>query len=279
VGRYTQIAKDEGRFKGKVIKNVAEQLKMRARFEGVGKVKKSVLVIGASEAGRMVEELERIGDDILVISMIRIRGEVNEEKVEHVVEEARLGVIAPDKIIIFRPGNSQSVHGKPENRGKGPERKIKVEYHMTEPAKISMGEKEKIVGLMEYMVDELRKEYQGSDILYVGLMPRHIERCCTEKSHMEGEDIVMLHGSRREFDRQVKNRIGEKVEMVEWFEALGLEVEPGLREIREMQIVGSDGVHLEKGWNRKAAISMARRLMEEEVVVVSGERESKKIKR
>jgi hypothetical protein len=49
------------------------------------------------------------------------------------------------------------VHGKPENRGKGPERKIvyneegeiKVEYHMTEPAKISMGEKEKIVGLME----------------------------------------------------------------------------------------------------------------------------------
>jgi hypothetical protein len=150
---------------------------------------------------------------------------------------------------------------------------------MTEPAKISMGEKEKIVGLMEYMVDELRKEYQGSDILYVGLMPRHIERCCTEKSHMEGEDIVMLHGSRREFDRQVKNRIGEKVEIVEWFEALGLEVEPGLREIRDMQIVGSDGVHLEKGWNRKAAISMARRLMEEEVVVVSGERESKKIRR
>jgi hypothetical protein len=287
VGRFTQIAKDEGRFKGKVIKNVAEQLKMRARFEGVGKVKKSVLVIGASEAGRMVEELERIGDDILVISMIRIRGEVNEEKVEQVVEEARLGVIAPDKIVIFGPGNSQSVHGKPENRGKGPERKIvyneegeiKVEYHMTEPAKISMGEKEKIVGLMEYMVDELRKDYQGSDILYVGLMPRHIERCCTEKSHMEGEDIVMLHGSRREFDRQVKNRLGEKVEIVEWFEALGLEMEPGLREIREMQIVGSDGVHLEKGWNRKAAISMARRLMEEEVVVVSGERESKKIRK
>jgi hypothetical protein len=69
------------------------------------------------------------------------------------------------------------------------------------------------------------------------------------------------------------------VEIVEWFEALELEVEPGLRERREMQIVASDGVHLEKGWNRKAAIAMARRLMEEEVVVVSGERESKKIRR
>jgi hypothetical protein len=115
----------------------------------------------------------------------------------------------------FQKGlRTQAVHGRPENRGKGPERnivyneegEIRVEYHMTEPAKISMGEKEKIVGWMEYMVDELRKEYQGSDILYVGLMPRHIERCCTEKSHMEGEDIVMLHGSRREFDRQMKTR-------------------------------------------------------------------------
>jgi hypothetical protein len=120
-----------------VIKNVAEQLKMRMRFEGVGKVKKSVLVIGASEAARLVEELERIGDDILLISMIRLRGGINEEKVEQVVEEARLGVIAPDKVIIFGPGNSQAVHGKPEHRGKGPERKIvynedeeiQVEYH------------------------------------------------------------------------------------------------------------------------------------------------------
>jgi hypothetical protein len=76
----------------------------------------------------------------------------------------------------------------------------------------------------------------------------------------------------------MKTRLGEEVEIVEWFEALGLEVEPGLREIREMQMVASDGVHLEKGWNRKAAIAMARRLMEEEVVV-SGERESKKIRR
>jgi hypothetical protein len=48
-----------------------------------------------------------------------------------------------------------------------------------------------------------------------------------------------------------------------------------------MQIVpvASDGVHLEKSWNRKAAIAMARRLMEAEVVVVSGERESKEIRR
>jgi hypothetical protein len=75
IGRYTEKAKKEGRYKGREIRNVAEQLKMRARFEGVGRVRKSVLIIGASEASRMVEELERIGKDIMVTSMIRIRGE------------------------------------------------------------------------------------------------------------------------------------------------------------------------------------------------------------
>jgi hypothetical protein len=44
--------------------------------------------------------------------------------------------------------------------------------------------------------------------------------------------IFTFFGSRREFDRQMKTRLGEKVEIVEWFEAIGLEVEPGLREIR-----------------------------------------------
>jgi hypothetical protein len=76
----------------------------------------------------------------------------------------------------------------------------------------------------------LRKEYQGSDILHVGLLPRHIEVCCNEKNHMEGEDVVMLHGSRREFDRQVKLRLDEKMEFVEWYVALGLDDDPGIRD-------------------------------------------------
>jgi hypothetical protein len=96
---------------------------------------------------------------------------------------------------------------------------------------------------------------------------------------MEGEDVVMLHGSRREFDRQVKLRLGEKVEFVEWYEALGMESEPSIRDMREMKIVATDGVHLERNWNRKASIAMARRMMEEEVVVVSSENERKRLRK
>jgi hypothetical protein len=98
---------------------------------------------------------------------------------------------------------------------------------------------------------------------------------------MEGEDVVMLHRSRKEFDRQVKLRLGEKVEIVEWYEALGLESEPSIRDMREMRIVAmaTDGVHLERNWNRKASIAMARRMMEEEVVVVSSENERKRLRK
>jgi hypothetical protein len=45
-----------------------------------------------------------------------------------------------------------------------------VEYHLTEPTRISLGEKTKLVGL----VDELRREFPGVDVTYVGLLPRHV---------------------------------------------------------------------------------------------------------
>jgi hypothetical protein len=63
------------------------------------------------------------------------------------------------------------------------------------------------------------------------------------------------------------------------FEKLGMEVELRIKGISKMKSVGSDGVHLKKSWNRKAAVKVTCRLMNDEVGLIRGETESKKLRR
>jgi hypothetical protein len=132
------------------VKNISEQLKMRTRFEGKGKERMTVVMIGASEAVRLVEEMEKIGEQLVDTSQtIRIRGEWTVEKIDQAIQEAKLMEAVPDKIVVMGPGNSQVKHGRVEFRGKGPEQKIvynedrsiRVECHLTEPTRISLGER------------------------------------------------------------------------------------------------------------------------------------------
>jgi hypothetical protein len=114
--------------------------------------------------------------------------------------------------------------------------------------------------------------------VYVGLLPRYVERCCSDKTHMQEEDVVMLHNGRKEFDQMVQERTGKTTKIVEWYELLGMEKEPSIREAREKKIVSSDGVHLDKKWNRRAAVNMISRIVEDDVVVAgvdSGEKRQK----
>jgi hypothetical protein len=70
----------------------------------------------------------------------------------------------------------------------------------------------------------------------------------------------------------VRERIRKTTEIVEWYELLGMEKEPSIREIKEKKIVSGDWVHLDK-WNRRAAVNMINRIVEDDVVVVaSGEK-------
>jgi hypothetical protein len=90
---------------------------------------------------------------------------------------------------------------------------------------------------VELLVEELRREFPGVDVSYIGLLPQHVEKCCLEKEHMQSEDVVTMHNSRRDFDRMVKEKLGDQVDYVEWYELLGFEAEPGLRDIKELKIV------------------------------------------
>jgi hypothetical protein len=164
--------------------------------------------------------------------------------------------------VIAGPGNSQVKHGRTEVRGYGPEIKVihtregrlRKDFHLTEPARNSMKEKEKLVNLVEDMVRGIREEYKSSEIVYMGLLPRHVEKCCEEKGHMQREDIVIMHGARREFDKMVRERIGRLVDFVEWFEILGFEQEISVKEVRERKMLGEDEVHLGRRWNRRAVV-------------------------
>jgi hypothetical protein len=181
---------------------------------------------------------------------------------------------------------SQIKHGRMEIRGFGPEKRIVckedcmivTEFHLTEPSKTTVREKERSTGLVQMMVEDLGREFPESEIVYVGLLPRHVEKCCSDRSHMQEEDVVILHNGRKEFDQMVRERIGKTTEIVEWYELLGMEKEPSIREIREKKIVSSDGVHMEKKWNRRAAVNLIGRIVEDDVVVAVVDNGEKRLK-
>jgi hypothetical protein len=55
-----------------------------------------------------------------------------------------------------------------------------------------------------------------------------------------------MHGARREFDRMVRERIGKLVDSVGWFEILGYENEISVKYVRERNMLGEDGVYLDR---------------------------------
>ena len=77
---------------------------------------------------------------------------------------------------------------------------------------------------------------------------------------------------------EVKRRIEKDIEVVQWFEAKGLEEEPELAAVRRMGVVGEDGVHMSEDMCRSTAVNLCFRLAEAEVMMV-GERDNKRQRR
>ena len=81
----------------------------------------------------------------------------------------------------------------------------------------------------------------GNDILYCvqlifkrercGSKPDLVDRCCEMESHMTNDDLWVLDNNRREVEREVKQRLEERCDIVRWFEAAGFEREPELQQI------------------------------------------------
>jgi hypothetical protein len=92
---------------------------------------------------------------------VKISGRLDRKEMESVLEKVvEMGKI-PDKVIIDGPGNSLFRHRRGEEKGYCPERTVKVErklngevsrvsvqYHMTEPEKLTMNERCELVDLV-----------------------------------------------------------------------------------------------------------------------------------
>ena len=77
---------------------------------------------------------------------------------------------------------------------------------------------------------------------------------------------------------EIKLRLEKEVEVVQWFEAKGLDKEPELTAVRRMGVVGEDGVHMSEDMCRSTAVALCFRLAEADVRMV-GERDNNKKQR
>ena len=97
--------------------------------------------------------------------------------------------VAPDCIVVGGPSNSLIRHGPNNPCGFGPEKRLvlkedgkggelRQEFHLTEPARLSMIERAGVVRMVEELVKVCREAVPEARIVYLGMCPRHVERCC-----------------------------------------------------------------------------------------------------
>jgi hypothetical protein len=140
----------------------------------------------------------------------------------------------------------------------------KVTYHLTDPVKINMVEKAELVDRFTDMIQEV-KDMVGEkvEVVYLTMFPRFVRECC--KMHMTDEDVWLMDGVRRDVNRDIVERLtdkGSKVETVDWWTLLGAREELTLSELRRLNCVDDDNVHLRIRANKDAAENLYSRLLE-----------------
>ena len=80
---------------------------------------------------------------------------------------------------------------------------------------------------------------------------------------MEEEDSKIAQIVRREVEKDIVAKVGDRVNVVMWFEALGLDRELTMREIKEKGIISYDNVHLANEWRAIFCSELCYRLEED----------------
>ncbi len=220
------------------------------------------------------------------VDFLEVKGALDDEELERVLEELGRREEHPDKIVVGGPGNLLIRHGEKEERGFCPERTVRVEkgsggevrrvkvgYHLTEPAKVTMGERRQVIDRTVELVVQVQSKFPFADVWYVTMFPRHVVRCCDRVTHMSEEDCWMVNGFRRSVDVDVVEELEERVvgvRVLEWWEALGWEEEKSVSEVRKCGMVSEDGVHLTEKMNSIAAVNLCHRLSEIQLLEGSG---------
>jgi hypothetical protein len=157
VGEFLREEVRAGTFKENYLLNLKEQLRLRSLREHENVRKTRVLLIGASQMGRLGEELMTMRVDLEVVGCLRMEGENTERKNMEMLRELEKKVGTVDMVVVGGPTNSLVRHGKEGEQGFVGKRKVRIEkkkngeeiwkvtYHLTDSIKINMVEKAELV--------------------------------------------------------------------------------------------------------------------------------------
>jgi hypothetical protein len=125
---------------------------------------------------------------------------------------------------------------------------------MTEPERLTLSEKRELIDNVAELFRRIAERLPGVQLVYITMFPRFITRCCREQGHLTREDILVINGYRKAVESEIVEELEEmSVQVVEWYDLLGWDSEPGLDELVKKDVVCSDGVHLTSKANAFAA--------------------------
>jgi len=125
-------------------------------------------------------------------------------------------------------------------------------------------ERAQVTSVVTEIVKACRERWPDAEIYYTGTLPRFVERCCGRKDHMTVDDPQVINNSRKELDREIVAKlVGERLEVtvLDWWEMLGMQGEPTVRDMMSKKILSADNVHLTAEANKNAAVYLCRRLV------------------
>ncbi len=277
VGEFLREEVRAGTFKGNYRMNLREQMRMRSLRENTDDKRMRVLLVGASQMGRIGAEMcRRHGEKLRIVGRVQMPKEHTVEGHMDVIEEVTRKKEQVDIVLVGGPMNSLVRHGKADERGFSGERQVnmvttgdgekecQVTYHMTDPVKIPMTEKAVLVDRMVDMLVEIKRIVAAKvRVMHLTMFPRFVEECC--KGHMTDEDVWLFDGIRRDVTREIKDTLCDidcDIEIIDWWTLIGLRNEPTVTEVRKLGTVDKDNVHLPVRVNRSAAASLFNRLVE-----------------
>jgi hypothetical protein len=114
------------------------------------------------------------------VDSVQVKGLLDRKEVDRVLGELKSMKLKPDKIVVGGPGNSLFRHGDKDNRGfclertvrvekdrEGEVKRLKVGFHMTEPTKLTMGERRQVVDRTVELVVGVQKEFPFAEVWYL----------------------------------------------------------------------------------------------------------------
>jgi hypothetical protein len=131
VGEFLREEVRAGTFKGNYLLHLKKQSRLRSLRENENVRKTRVLLIGASQMGRLGEELMTMRVDSEVVGCLRLEGENTERKNMEMLRELEKKVGTVDVMVVGGPTNSLVRHGKEGECGFGGEKLVRIRRRKT----------------------------------------------------------------------------------------------------------------------------------------------------